>query len=304
MKIYLYIVILFSSLGIFAQQDPQYTQYMYNMVNVNPAYAGNRGVTSVFLLHRAQWVGLDGAPVTNAFSIHKPVGAKGIGLGLSFVNDRIGVSDENNIAVDFSYTIRTSEDYKLSFGLKAAAHLFSVDYTKLNRLDSDDPTHQFNIDNRLSPNIGAGIYLHSERTYFGISVPNFLETTHFDSNNSSSLSKERLHYYIVAGTVFDLSSELKFKPAAMLKAVSGSPMQVDVSANFMLYDKFVTGIAYRWDAAVTAMVGFQVTNKLHIGYSYDAETTKLANYNSGSHEIFLRFEFLNKMRNVESPRFF
>lgn len=304
MKIYLYLVILFSTLGLYAQQDPQYTHYMYNMVNVNPAYAGNRGVTSVFLLHRAQWVGLDGAPVTNAFSIHKPVGSKGLGLGLSFMNDRIGVSDENNVAVDFSYTINTSDTYKLSFGLKAAANLLSVDYTKLNRWDVDDPTHEHNIDNRLSPNIGAGIYFHSDKTYFGLSVPNFLETQHFDDNNSASLSKEKLHYYLVAGTVFDVNHDIKFKPATMIKTVTGSPMQLDLSANFMFYEKFVAGVAYRLDAAVTGMVGFQVTNQLHIGYAYDADATKLANYNSGSHEIFLRFEFFNKMKNVESPRFF
>ncbi|MCK6607398.1 MAG: type IX secretion system membrane protein PorP/SprF [Flavobacterium sp.] len=286
-----------------AQQDSQYTNYMYNTINVNPAYAGSRGVMSIFGLHRTQWVGLDGAPVTNTLSVNTPINNSNLGLGVSFVNDRIGPSDENAISVDVSYSIPTSETYKLSFGIKGTANLLNVDYTKLDRYDLTDPQFQNNIDNRFSPNIGAGIYFHSDKLYAGLSVPNFLETDHFDDNVSAT-AKERMHYYLIGGYVFDLSPTIKFKPAFLSKMVSGSPLQLDVTANFMFNEKFVLGAAWRWDAALSGLVGFQVSEGWFIGYGYDAETTKLANYNSGSHEIFLRYEFKGKSEKVVSPRFF
>lgn len=300
--------ILLTSLGSYAQQDAQYTQYMYNTVNINPAYAGSRGVMSIFGLHRTQWVGLDGAPVTNAASIHAPINNSNVGLGLSLVNDRIGPSDENNIAVDFSYTINTSETYKLSFGLKASANLLNVDFTKLNIYDPSDPRFQYNIDNKFSPNVGAGVYLHSDHSYIGLSVPYLLETKHFDkgagNDSESFVAKERLNYYLIAGYVFDLDYDLKFKPSLLTKMVEGAPLQVDLSANFLFNDRFTAGVAYRWSAALSGMVGFQVTDSWFIGYAYDAETTKLANYNSGSHEIFLRFELFKNFDRIISPRFF
>lgn len=288
----------------FAQQDSQYTQYMYNTINVNPAYAGSRGVTSIFLLHRTQWVGLDGAPVTNTASIHKPIGESNMGYGISFVNDRIGISDENTISLDVSYTVKTSEEYKLSFGIKGSANLLSVDYTRLTIRNPEDVllSQQANIDNRLSPNFGAGIYWHSDRNYVGLSVPNFLETKHYD-DNVSSLASERMHLYFIGGSVFDFET-LQFKPAIMTKMVQGAPLQVDLSANFLFNEKFFVGAAYRWSAALSGMIGFQVSDSWHIGYSYDAETTKLANYNSGSHEIFLRYELFGNYSKIVSPRFF
>ena len=287
----------------FAQQDSQYTNYMYNTINVNPAYAGSRGVMSIFGMHRTQWVGLDGAPVTNVASINTPINNSKLGMGISFVNDRIGPSDENAISADISYTIQTSETYKLSFGVKGTANLLNVDYTKLNRYDLTDPQFQNNIDNKFSPNIGAGIYFHSDKLYAGLSVPNFLETEHFDDNVAAT-AKERMHYYFIGGYVFDLSENIKFKPAFLSKVVSGAPLQLDLTANFMFNEKFVLGAAWRWDAAVSGLAGFQINQNWMIGYAYDAETTKLANYNSGSHEIFLRYEFKGKKEKVVSPRFF
>ena len=287
----------------FAQQDSQYTNYMYNTINVNPAYAGSRGVMSIFGLHRTQWVGLDGAPVTNTVSLNTPINNSNFGLGISFVNDRIGPSDENAISADISYSIQTSDTYKLSFGVKATANLLNVDYTKLNIYDPTDVQFQNNIDNKFSPNIGAGVYFHSDKLYAGLSVPNFLETQHFDDNVSAT-AKERMHYYLIGGYVFDLTENIKFKPAFLSKVVNGAPLQLDLTANFMFNEKFVLGAAWRWDAAVSGLVGFQATSNWFIGYGYDAETTKLANYNSGSHEIFLRYEFKGKSEKVVSPRFF
>jgi type IX secretion system PorP/SprF family membrane protein len=285
-----------------AQQDAQYTQYMYNTINVNPAYAGSRGVMSIFGLHRTQWVGLEGAPVTNAVSFNTPINNSKLGVGLSLVNDRIGPTTENQISADLSYTIQTSETYKLSFGLKASGNLFDLDANKLNPADPSDD-HLQNIGSEFSPNFGVGLYLHSDKLYFGLSVPNFLQDTKY-SDNSVSVYQERLNYYAIGGYVFDLSSAIKFKPAFMAKVVTGSPLQLDVSGNFMIQDKLMLGVAYRWDAAVSALAGFQVTDGLFIGYGYDLETTKLRRYNSGSHEVFLRFELFNKYSKMVSPRFF
>lgn len=287
----------------YAQQDAQYTQYMYNPININPAYAGSREALSIFGLHRTQWVGLDGAPVTNAASIHTPIENTNIGIGLSFVNDKIGPSDQNNISVDFSYTVPTSETFQLSFGLKATADLLNIDYTKLNIYNPSDPRFQNNVDNKFSPNIGAGVYFHSDQTYIGLSVPNFLETKHYD-DNSTSVAQERLHYYFMAGHVFDLSYDVKFKPSLLTKVVQGAPLQVDLSANFLFFDKLTLGAAYRLSAAVSGMAGFQVSDAIFVGYAYDAESTKLANYNSGSHEIFLRFELFRNYDRMITPRFF
>jgi type IX secretion system PorP/SprF family membrane protein len=291
-----------------AQQDAQFTQYMYNTVGINPAYAGSRGVMSIFGIHRTQWVGLDGAPTTNGFSLNTPINGTNVGLGLSILNDKIGPSVENSVSVDFSYSIAASETYKLSFGLKATANLLNVDFNRLNQHDANDYSFETNIDNKFSPNIGVGVYFHSDETYIGISVPNILETQHFDryasTGANSHIAKEKLHYYLIAGHVFDLSGTVKFKPSLLTKVVQGAPLQVDLSGNFLINEKFVAGVAYRWSAAVSAMVGFQVSDSWFIGYGYDLETTRLSNYNSGSHEIFLRYELFNKYDRIVSPRFF
>lgn len=286
-----------------AQQDPQYTNYMYNLINVNPAYAGNKEALSLFILHRSQWIGLDGAPITNTASIHSPLKNSNIGLGLSIINDRIGPSDENTISIDFSYGFDISEDYKISFGIKTTANLLNVDYTKLNIDDINDVEFQNNIDNRFTPNIGTGIFINSSKSYFGISVPNFLETRHFNDNTAST-AKEKLHFYTMGGYVFDLSENTKFKPAFISKLVNGAPPQIDLTANFMFNEKFVLGTAWRWNAALSGLAGFQINNQLMIGYTYDSDTSRLANYNSGSHEIFLQYEFAKKTKKLICPRFF
>lgn len=294
--------ILLVTTGSFAQQDAQFTQYMYNTININPAYAGSRGALSIFGLHRTQWVGMDGAPVTNAFSINTPLGSKGVGLGVSLVNDKIGPTNENNFSIDFSYTVKTSEKFKLSFGLKATANLFSLDPNKLNPEDQDDPSLQ-GFDNEFNPNFGAGIYWHSEKTYIGLSVPNFIETERY-SDNEVAINQEKLNFYLIAGHVFDLNPSLQFKPAILTKMVAGAPLQVDLSANFLLFEKLTLGGAYRLDAAVSGMAGFQITDVFFIGYGYDMDTTELNNYNKGSHEIFLRFELFASNKKIISPRFF
>ncbi|TDS65267.1 PorP/SprF family type IX secretion system membrane protein [Myroides indicus] len=287
----------------YAQQDPQYTQYMYNTSMINPAYTGSRGVLSVFGLYRTQWVGLDGAPKTANISVSSPIGESGLGIGASFTNDRIGAMDENTFSVDLSYAIDLNHEYKLAFGLKGTANLLNVDYTKLQIYNGTDPTVQNNIDNKFTPNIGAGLYLYSEKSYLGFSVPNFLTTDRYNDNDITTM-RQKMHYYLMGGYVFEFNPSLKFKPAFLAKAIEGAPLQVDLTANFLIIDKFTLGAAYRWDASISGLVGFQINEGLFIGYTYDAETSKLARYNSGSHEIFLRFDLFNRYTRINTPRFF
>ena len=295
-------VLMLTGATSFAQQDAQFTQYMYNTISINPAYAGSRGAMSIFGLYRTQWVGLDGAPKTATVSMNTPINDSKLGVGLSFLSDEIGPTKERAISADISYTVPVSENYKLSFGIKATGNFFSLDAAMLNPAQQMDPTLQ-NV-SKVSPNIGAGLYLHSDHGYVGLSVPNFIENKKEYDVNRGSIYTEEMNYYLIAGYVFDLSPNLKFKPALLSKVVVGAPLQADVSANFMLFDKLVLGAAYRWDAAFSAMAGFQVTDGLYIGYGYDHETTNLQTYNSGSHEIFLRFEFFNNYNKLISPRFF
>jgi len=302
MKRLILLVFVFFSILCSAQQDAQFTQYMYNTISVNPAYAGSRGALSIFGLYRTQWIGLDGAPETSTFSINTPINNSKLGLGVSLVNDKIGPTNENTLSADLSYSVPTSETFKLSFGIKATANLFNLDVSKLSFEDQDDPQFQ-GLDNKFTPNIGAGVYWHSDKAYFGLSVPNFIETDRYDDNDTA-IFKDKINYYFMAGYVFDLNYDIKFKPALLTKMVQGAPLQVDVSGNFMFYEKFTLGLAYRWSASVSAMAGFQVSDGLYIGYGYDHETTNLRKYNSGSHEIFLRFEFFNNYSKMTSPRFF
>ncbi|MVX34378.1 type IX secretion system membrane protein PorP/SprF [Myroides sp. LoEW2-1] len=285
-----------------AQQDPQFTQYMYNPSQINPAYAGSRGTLNIFGHYRTQWVGMEGAPKTASVSANTPIGESGMGLGVNFTNDRLGAMDENNISIDLSYAIDINYEYKLAFGLKTTANLMSVDFTKLRIFDGSDKVND-NVNNQFTPNIGAGVYLYSDKSYVGISVPNFLTTDRYDDNEFTTL-RQKAHFYLMGGYVFELNPSLKFKPATLIKVVEGAPLQVDLTANFLFLDKFTVGAAYRWDAAVSGLVGFQVNENLFVGYSYDAETTKLANYNSGSHEIFLKFELFNRRTRINTPRFF
>ncbi len=306
------ILILLGTFSSNAQQDPQYTQYMYNTEVVNPAYAGNREVLSFGLLYRAQWVGFEGAPKTGTFTANSPLGDN-MGLGLSIVRDEIGPSVETNFNIDYSYSIHTSETAKLSFGLKAGIDLLDVDFTKLNLPDypvGEDPYFaENNIDNKLQPQIGAGIYYNTEKFYAGVSVPNFLTTKHFDKSSIANTqvettAAERMHYFLIAGYVFDLSDDLKFKPATLFKMVSGSPLQADVSANFLIYDKLTLGAAYRWSAAMSGLVGFQFTDQIFLGFAYDYQTTDIEDYSDGSYEFMLRIELFNRPERVLTPRFF
>lgn len=301
-KILIILLLAFTSVSN-AQQDPQYTNYMFNTLSVNSAYAGSRGHFSVTALHRTQWVGIPGAPETQTLTIESPIG-KNVGLGLSFVNDKLGPSKETYIDANISYTIRLNDESQLSFGMKGGGRFLNVDLFDGFQSQSDVAS----INNKFLPTVGAGIYWRNEKTYIGLSVPNFLTDKHFDrdsfSANNYKVSAERLHYFLIAGKVFDLSSSVKFKPAFLGKFVSGAPAIVDLSANFLIDETVRLGVAYRWDDSVSALAGFQISPRLLLGYAYDLTTTRLGDFNSGTHEVMLRYELISKEKQLKSPRFF
>jgi type IX secretion system PorP/SprF family membrane protein len=299
----IFVFALFTLFEASAQQEAHFTQYMYNTNVINPAYAGNRNVLSLNAIHRSQWVGIEGAPSTQTLSLHSPMGRK-VGLGLNILSDNIGASSIKNVNTDFSYTLTLNEeDLKLALGIKAGIHSLNVDFNRLLVSDNTDSSIQNNNFNKISPTVGVGGYLFTKSWYVGLSSPNFLETKYF-SNSSVSRVNERIHAYLIGGYVLDINPNLKFKPATLLKMVNGAPLSLDLSANFLINRKFTLGTSYRLGAAFSALAGAQISNQIMIGYAYDYDTTDLRNFNSGSHEFFIRFESFTRVKGKVSPRFF
>ena len=303
----LVLTLLLISTTSYGQQDPQYTHYMYNMNVVNPAYAGSKGTLSLGLLGRTQWVGIDGAPQTITANVHAPVGSN-IGIGLSLIADEIGPVKEQNAFVDVSYTIDTSEEGRLAFGLKGGLTFFNAALSQLLLPDGTRGVDNLfaNDNKRVFPNIGAGLYYYTDKFYLGASVPNILETVHIkdDPAVTRTDATEKMHGFLTAGYVFDLTEDIDFKPSAILKATPGSPLSVDVSGNFLFNDRFELGVAYRFNDSIDGLVSFLVTDDFRIGYSYDYTLTDLGDFNSGSHEIFLQYDVNMSRKNLKSPRFF
>ncbi|MFT7051207.1 MAG: type IX secretion system PorP/SprF family membrane protein [Psychroserpens sp.] len=294
--------ILFSSWMGVAQQLPQFTQYMYNTISINPAYAGSRETLSVVGLHRSQWVGLEGGPQTQTLSIHAPLRNERIGLGFSFINDKLGFQNFSYLYADFSYTIPTGGKSKLAFGMKAGFTSYSLD-SDFQQSQTNDPVI-FGFEDRWKPNIGTGVYWHSEKWYLGLSAPRILNTDYTGDAEFQAL--ERISYYVTGGYVFDLSENTKFKPAALLKTTNGAPLSFDLTANFLFYEKFWAGASYRINeraAALGAIADFQVSKQLRIGYAYEYPLSDLRPYTSGTHEILLMFEVF-KSKRIKSPRYF
>ncbi|WP_343694340.1 type IX secretion system membrane protein PorP/SprF [Flavobacterium sp.] len=297
------IITMLSVVGALAQQDPQYTQYMYNTLSVNSAYAGSLGHLTITGIYRTQWVGLEGAPSTQSFTLDTPVG-KRVGLGLSVVSEEIGPSEEQYIDANFSYTIQSGETHKLSFGIKGGGRVINIDWTKGSYKDPDVQFRE-NVTNKFLPVVGAGLYWHGERDYIGLSVPNFMTRERYDYDDiAEDLVNERIHVYLIGGIVFDLSAHTKFKPAVLVKYVAGAPLIADFSANFMFNNVITLGASYRTGDSVSAMATLQITPQILAGYAYDYSTTDLQTYNSGTHEIMLRFELVSRKKGLKSPRFF
>lgn len=298
------ILIIASLIGILyipdalAQQDPQYTQYMYNMNVVNPAYAGSRESLSVGLLYRDQYTDIDGGPQTFTFAAHTPL-QNGLGVGLSAISDQIGPVEETNLMADISYTIDFGEKHKLAFGVKAGATFFDIGLLDLSLQDDIDPAFSSNV-NETFANIGAGFFFYSDKYYLGVSMPNFLDSEHLDAD-SRSFGSETQHLFATAGYVFDLNNNIKFKPSTLVKTDFNTEATFDINTNFLFYEKFEIGASYRTGDSFSGLVGFRPTDWIQLGFAYDNVSSAL---DTDSFEVFLRFDIYFKKKTFLSPRYF
>jgi type IX secretion system PorP/SprF family membrane protein len=290
-------------MDVSAQQDPHYTQYMYNLSVVNPAYAGSKENMSGGLLYRKQWVEIEDAPTTGTFFIHSPVG-KNVGLGISAITDKIGPVQENNLYADFSYTLNLGGEHRLAFGLKGGATFHKVDFSSIT------PTLPFPGDsawqgdpNRTFLNLGTGLFYYTNKYYVSFSVPNMLKSRYLDYNGIN-YGSETLHYFLTGGYVFDLSSTVKFKPFAMVKSSFNAPTSLDLSTNFLFNDKFEVGATYRLEDSFGAMINYAITPNLKVGYAYDHIVSDLNVTTPSSHEIILLFDLNFPKKVSQSPRYF
>ena len=289
---------------VYGQQDPHYTQYMYNQNILNPAYAGSRGDLSIGLLGRTQWVGIDGAPNTQTLNVHSAVG-RGLGVGLSAIHDKIGPVEESNLYVDLSYTLKTSEKGNLAFGLKGGFTFMNVGLlTETDVIDPSDPAFGEDYSGNY-PNIGAGLYYYTDKFYAGLAVPSILEQYKFNTSGLQfSDVSDKMHFFGTLGYVFDLSDNLKLKPSTMVKMVKGAPISIDLNASLFINELFEIGLSWREGDSIDAIIGVQATPDIRIGYAYDYTLTNLGRYNSGSHELMLLFDLDFSKKHIKSPRFF
>ncbi len=302
------LIVFITFLDAHAQQDPQYTQYMYNMSIINPAYAGSKESLSGGLLYRKQWVQIQDAPSTGTFFLHSPVG-KNVGLGISAISDKIGPVEENNVFADFSYTLNLGGEHRLAFGLKGGAT-----FQKIGLLsdvspylpDSGDEAFSKNTSNTYL-NIGSGFFYYTNKYYIAFSVPNMLKSTHLDVKRGAQdvkFGSESLHYFLTGGYVFDITPNFKLKPFALVKTAFNAPISFDASLNGMFYDKFELGLTYRLDDSVGAMVNYGITPNLRIGYAYDYIVSDLNITTKASHEVILLFDLNFPKKVSQSPRYF
>lgn len=307
-----------------AQKEPQYTQYMYNIGSFNPAYVGTVESPEVIGLYRAQWVDVPGAPTTIRAGANIPFKNERTGLGINIVNDELGPSRQTYLDVAYSYQIQLSDETKLSFGLNAGGSLLDIDYSRGTFENPSDPSILGENYNSFYPTIGAGLFMyHEEDWYLGVSVPNFL-TNGLYNDEVATIVEDNMQFNAIGGYVFQLGDRTKFKPAFLVNYLEGSPVTVNLSANFQFIDALTIGASYRIDNAVSGLAGFQISNAMFIGYSYDYATNGLGEYSGGSHEAILKFYIgrggfgsgnkgnksrdknnnKNKGKQIDSPRFF
>lgn len=291
---------------MYAQQEPQYTQYIYATQLINPAYISTKEHISANLIYRTQWLGFSGAPKTASFTMDTPMDKnKRIALGLSVLHDEIGPAQQTTMTIDYGYTIQLQFDRRLSFGLKFGASVLDIDFQKLNAYSSTDPTFQNNIDDRWQPHIGAGVFYYTPKFFLGISTPNFLETKYFaQNNNKQTIAAHRMHTYWLGGYVIDWTSDIKFKPTLLLKATMGAPLEWDVSANFMFYEKIQFGVVYRSSASIAAVAGFQIVKSWFVGFGYDRHLGGLDYYNDGTYELIMQFRLFDQKNCCPKNRFY
>lgn len=316
MKKIIFIICINTVLRVFSQQDPQYTQYMYNQNIVNPAYVtDDLGIINFGFIHRTQWASAVGAPKTYNLFAHIPLNKK-IEVGVSVITDNIGdgTLKENNIYADFAYILKLAEGHKLSLGLKAGITNFSTNFANFRFPDEDTTTSfipddlAFKSQNKTLPNFGTGAFYFTDTYYLGVSIPNLLNSKYIEERNGlNSLGGDEIHLFINAGYVYKLSKLVKLKPSFMMKAVKGSPIVLDTSLNVLFNNKFEGGLSYRVNDSFSAMFNIRAFDMLRIGYAFDYTTTNLSNFNSGTHEVMVLFDFdtLGLRKGYDkSPRFF
>jgi len=290
-----------------AQQDPMFTHYMYNTLSVNPAYAGSRDALTVTALHRSQWVAFDGAPQTQTMTFHTPFAKNKMGIGLSVINDKIGPSKTTGFYADLAYRIRLSKKAKLAFGIKGGVNRWQNGLSTLKLHDQVDGSFQNASLNQTQwlPNFGGGVYYYSDRFYLGVSSPKFLQND-FKASAGTVGGNEQRHYFGIIGAMFNLSQNVQFKPTALVKITPSAPIEGDITATFIFGGKFNLGAMYRTGDALGGLVGFNITDQFNIGYSFDWSTANTTGkYNSGSHEIMLRYDFIYSDKSkIRSPRYF
>jgi len=267
-KIAIGLVFTLGCLTLHAQQTPMYTHYMNNTLIVNPAYAGSRDALTVTAINRMQWVDFEGAPVTRSLTMHMPLSNEHLGIGLSVLNDKIGPTNTTSLVFDYAYRFNLTEKSKMAFGLSVGANLFQANLSALQLDVQNDPVFLNNINNHISPNIGFGVYYSTERFYAGFSTPNLLETTYskIDQGNGTNLiAKEQRHYFLIAGTQFRVTENLDFKPTSYIKVTTGAPIEGDLTASFIIQKRFLLGAMFRTGDAIGGLIGFDITDQLHLG---------------------------------------
>ena|ERR1035437_8071847 len=302
------LILTLGSLTMNAQQVPMYTHYMYNTLVVNSGYAGSRDALTITGLYRSQWDGFEGAPTTETFTMHTPIGDN-MGLGLSVLNDKIGPTNNSAVFAHFAYKIKLTDNAKLAFGLSGGVNMFQANLSTLKLNETTDPSFQNNINNHVTPNFGFGLYYSRERFYAGISSPDLIESnlSGIKAGNGINLTGvEQRSYFFIAGSMLPIANNLDFKPTMLVKMTAGAPVEADLTGSFVIAKKFLLGVMYRTGDAFGALVGLDITEQLHVGYSYDFSFgLKTGTYNNGSHEIILRYDFLVRDKNqIHSPRYF
>jgi type IX secretion system PorP/SprF family membrane protein len=304
MRKYLTMTALLFGLRVFSQQDLMVSQYMFNGLFLNPAYAGSHKYVSSSLLNRTQWVNFPGAPKTALFAIDGGIPNKNMGLGLILANDRIGSIEENDIAVNYAYQLKLSKG-KLAFGLKAGVSNYVFKGNELTVWDSNDNVFS-GTKNTWIPRAGFGVYYYADKWYTGLSIPTLVaydpkQNFSFDVNQASFLKR---HYYLNGGYVFTLNDYFKLKPSALIKYEPSAPLQCDINLNMLYNDQFWLGASYRTGDAVTFMVQYQTNFRFRIGYAYDVTTSKLRRYSAGTHEIMIGYDFGKNLVKIKTPRYF
>jgi type IX secretion system PorP/SprF family membrane protein len=308
-KIIPVLILTLEGLTMKAQQAPMFTHYMYNTLAINPGYAGSRDALSITALDRAQWVDFKGAPMTQTLTMHAPLQNEHLGLGLSVLNDKIGPVNNTSVSVDFAYIMKLNTKSKLALGLSAGASMFQASLNTLNLDQQNDAVFQSNINNHVTPNFGFGAYYSRERFYVGISAPNLVQNNYSVINKpdgSTLVGKEQRHYFLIAGTMIKIGDNLDFKPTTFVKVTPAAPIEADFTASFVIMKKLLIGAMFRTGDSFGGLIGVDVTDQFHIGYSYDwSYGLTTSKYNQGSHEIVLRYDFIfPSKKQIHSPRYF